>query len=91
MILDHERNYDLDIDALVASYIYRSRTELWFGHRYSGHHILPKKNICVSLDGKVTRWLILLLFQRIQINENRVSMRNILKILKKIAFLCGAS
>ena len=44
---------------LWSPYALGTRTELWFGHGCSGHPMLHIKKTCISLDGKVTPWLIL--------------------------------
>ena len=43
MLLEHERNYGLGMDALVGAFIQRL-TELWFGHGCSGSRMQSKIN-----------------------------------------------
>ena len=74
MLLEHERNYGLGMDALVtvcswntsgimvwawmlwSPYALGTRTELWFGHGCSGHHMLLEhvRNYGLGMDALVT-------------------------------------
>ena len=48
MLLEHERNYDLGMDALVT-------VCSWNTNRRMAKQRSPEKT-CVSLDGKIARW-----------------------------------
>ena len=54
MLLEHEQNYDLGMDALP--YALGTRTELWFGHECSGHRMLleHERNYGLGMDALVT-------------------------------------
>ena len=53
MLLEHEQNYDLGMDALP--YALGTRTELWFGHECSGHRMLleHERNYDLGMDALV--------------------------------------
>ena len=54
MLLEHERNYGLGMDALVIA-LTGTRTELWFGHGCSGERMLleHERNYGLGMDALV--------------------------------------
>ena len=58
MLLEHERNYGLGMDALVIA-LTGTRTELWFGHGCSGEPMLVTRGLIrvfVSILGETRGW-----------------------------------
>ena len=55
MLLEHERNYSLGMDALVTL-CSGKRTELWFGHGCSGDRLLleHERYHCFGMDVLMT-------------------------------------
>ena len=55
MLLEHERNYGLGMDALVTVCFWNTN-ELWFGHGCSGHRLLleHERNYGLGMDALVT-------------------------------------
>ena len=56
MLLEHERDYGLGMDALVSVYALGTRTKLWFGHGCSGQRMLleHERNYGLGMDALVT-------------------------------------
>ena len=57
MVLEHERNWGLGMDALVRVIIKR-RTDSWFGHGCAGHYMLleHERDNDLGMDALVGIW-----------------------------------
>ena len=53
MLLEHERNYGLGMDALVIA-LTKTRTELWLGHGCSGETMLVTRGLIRVLEAFVS-------------------------------------